>query len=188
MTQINLLPWRDELRKQRQEEFIISIAIVAVAAVVIMFAAHMYLDSMIAEQQDKHRMVEEKIAELNLITVKIKNIQKQNAILQSKRNAIQKLQKSRPEIVHFFDEIAKVTPEGVFLTQLKQGDTRIALTGKTESNARVSAFMRNVENSQWLVKPELNIIQSGSTDKNAKLSDFTLYTKQWESKVEDEDM
>jgi len=98
------------------------------------------------------------------------------------------LQKSRPEIVHFFDEIAKVTPGGVFLTQLKQDKSRIALMGKTESNARVSAFMRNVENSQWLVKPELNVIQSGSTDKNTRLSDFTLYTKQWESKAEDEDM
>jgi len=188
MTQINLLPWRDELRKKRQEEFVIGIVIVAVVAVAMMFAIHMYLDSMIAEQKDKHRMVGEKIAELNLITSKIKNIQKQNSILQSKRNAIQKLQTSRPEIVHFFDEIAKVTPDGVFLTQLKQDNTRIALVGKTESNSRVSAFMRNVESSKWLVKPELNIIQGGSKDNKAVLSDFTLYTKQWESKVEDEGM
>lgn len=188
MTQINLLPWRDELRKKRQEEFVVSIVIVAVAAVVMMFGIQMYLDSLIAEQRDKNRIVGAKIAELNLITAKIKDIQEQNSILQSKRDAIQKLQKSRPEIVHFFDEIAKVTPEGVFLTKLKQDSSRIALMGKTQSNARVSAFMRNVEESQWLVHPELNIIKGSSKNKDDSLSDFTLYTKQWESKTEDEDM
>ena len=188
MTQINLLPWRDELRKKRQEEFVISIVMVAIAAVVIMFGIQMYLDSLIVEQRDKNRIVKEKTTELNFITAKIKDIQEQNSILQSKRDAIQKLQKSRPEIVHFFDEIAKVTPEGVYLTQLKQDSSRIALTGKTQSNARVSAFMRNVESSQWLVEPELNIIKGSSKNIDGRLSDFTQYTKQWESKPEDEDM
>ena len=187
MTRINLLPWRDELRKKRQTEFIFSIVIVAVVAVVMIFAIQMYLDSLIAEQKDKNRIVKSKIAEVNLITSKIKNIQKKNSILQAKRSAIQKLQKSRPEIVHFFDEIAKVTPEGVFLTSLKQNNKRVALKGKTQSNARVSAFMRNVEASQWLVAPQLNIIK-GRNNKSGKLSDFTLHAKQWESKAEDEDM
>lgn len=187
MTRVNLLPWRDEQRKHRQEEFVVSIVMVAIAAVAIMFGIQLFLDSLIAEQQDKNRIVGAKIAELNLITAKIKNIQEQNTILQNKRGAIQKLQKSRPEIVHFFDEIAKVTPEGVFLTKLKQDSSRVALIGKTQSNARVSAFMRNVEASQWLVEPQLNVIKS-STKKTGKLSDFTLYTKQWESKAEDEGM
>lgn len=187
MTQINLLPWREELRKKRQEEFIISMVMVAIVAIAMMFAIQMYLDSLIAEEQDKNRIVGLKVAELNLITAKIKDIQDQNRTLQSKRNAIQKLQKSRPEIVHFFDEVAKVTPEGVFLTKLEQ-NSRIALMGKTQSNARVSALMRNVEKSQWLVEPELNIIKGGTKNKAGKLSDFTLYAKQWESKVEDEDM
>ncbi len=188
MTRINLLPWRDELRKKRQEEFIIGIVIVAVAAIAIMIAMQFYLDSLIVEQQDKKRIVGEKIAELNLVTAKIKDIQEQNSILQSKRDAIQKLQKSRPEVVHFFDEIAKATPEGVFLTQLRQEATRVALIGKTQSNARVSAFMRNVEASQWLVDPELNIIKGNSKNEDGGLSDFTLYAKQREIKAEDEGM
>ncbi len=188
MTRINLLPWRDQLRKTKQQEFIIGIVIVAVIAAALMFGIQMYLSSLIAVQKDKSRIVGAKIAELNLITAKIKNIQEQNSILQSKRNAIQKLQKSRPEIVHFFDEIAKVTPEGVFLTELKQDATQITLEGKTQSNARVSAFMRNVENSQWLVNPVLNVIKGNSINKEGRLSDFTLHTKQWESKAEDEDM
>jgi len=185
MTQINLLPWRDELRKQRQEQFITGVAGVAIVAVAILFAAQMYLDGRLEEQQDKKRIVIAKTAELKLITAKIKDIQAKNLILQNKREAIQALQKSRPEIVHFVDEIAKVTPEGVFLTQIKQADDQVILNGKTQSNARVSAFMRNVEASHWLVDPVLNIIQGSN---GGKLSDFTLHTKQWKSKTEDEGM
>jgi len=185
MTQINLLPWRDELRKQRQEQFIVGVAGVAIVAVVILFTAQMYLDGRLEEQQDKKRIVIAKTAELNLITAKIKDIQAKNLILQNKREAIQALQKSRPEVVHFVDEIAKVTPEGVYLTQIKQTDNQVILNGKTQSNARVSAFMRNVEASHWLIDPVLNIIR-GTT--GGKLSDFTLHTKQWKSKTEDEGM
>ena len=181
MTRINLLPWRDELRKQRQEEFIIGIVAVAIAAVAIMFGVEKYLDSLIVEQQDKKRIVIAKVAEVNLINAKIKDIETQNGVLQSKRSAIQLLQKSRPEIVHFIDAIARVTPEGVFLTKLKQDNTHVALVGKTQSNARVSAFMRNVEANKWLVDPDLNIIKGSSKNKIGKLSDFTLYAKQWKS-------
>ncbi|NOQ17066.1 MAG: pilus assembly protein PilN [Methyloprofundus sp.] len=189
MTRINLLPWRDELRKKKQEEFIVGMVGMAVLAVSIMFGMQMYLDSLITEQQGKKSIVDAKIAELNLITARIRDIQAQNAILQSKRTAIQELQKSRPEIVHFFDEIAKSVPDGVFLNRLKQDSERVELNGKTQSNARVSEFMRNVETSKWLVDPELNIIQGGNKDKSKtkKLSDFTLYVKQWKNK-EDEDM
>ncbi|WP_428355547.1 PilN domain-containing protein [Methyloprofundus sp.] len=188
MTRINLLPWRDELRKQNQQEFIISIVFVAVAAIAILFGMQAYLDSLIVEQQDKKRIVNAKVAEVNLITAKIKDIETQNTILQSKRSAIQALQKSRPEIVHFIDAIARVTPEGVYLTQLKQDNARVALIGKTQSNARVSAFMRNVEANQWLVDPELNIIRGSNKNKNGKLSDFTLYAQQWKSEAEDEEL
>ncbi|BCG62460.1 MAG: type IV pilus assembly protein PilN [Methyloprofundus sp.] len=191
MTRINLLPWRDELRKKKQEEFIVGMVGMAVLAISIMLGIQMYLDSLIAEQQGKKSIVDAKIAELNLITARIRDIQDQNSILQSKRTAIQELQKSRPEIVHFFDEIAKAVPDGVFLNKLKQDSQRIELNGKTQSNARVSEFMRNVEASKWLVDPELNIIQGSvkgkSKGKSKKLSDFTLYAKQWKNK-EDEDM
>lgn len=183
MTRINLLPWRDELRKKRQEEFIVSIVLVVCTALAILFGIQKYLEAQIVEQQDKKRIVLEKVAEVDLITAKIKDIEIQNSILQSKREAIQTLQKSRPEIVHFVDAIARVTPEGVFLTKLKQNNARVILNGKTQSNARVSAFMRNVEASHWLVSPELNIIKGGS--ENGKLSDFTLYARQWKNKAED---
>ncbi len=189
MARINLLPWRDALRKKKQEEFIVGMVGMAVLAIAIMLGIQMYLDGLIAEQQGKKSIVNAKIAELNLITARIRDIQDQNAILQNKRAAIQALQKSRPEIVHFFDEIAKAVPDGVFLNSLKQDSERVEMKGKTQSNARVSEFMRNVEASKWLIEPELNIIQGGNKrrNKNKKLSDFTLYAKQWKNK-DDEDM
>lgn len=186
MTRINLLPWRDELRKKKQEAFIIGIVLTVCTAIALIFGVRVYLDSLIAEQQDKKRIVLEKLAEVNLITAKIKDIEIQNSILQSKRSAIQELQKSRPEIVHFIDAIARVTPEGVFLTKLKQNNANVILNGKTESNARVSAFMRNVEASPWLVHPELNIIQGRNND--GRLSDFVLYATQRKIETEDEGM
>mgnify|MGYP000202666512 CR=1 FL=1 len=185
MTRINLLPWRDELRKQRQQDFFIGIALVATIAVAILFGIDAYLDSQIEEQQDKKRIVLAKVAEVNLITAKIKDIEAQNGVLQSKRNAIQALQKSRPEIVHFIDTVARVTPEGVFLTKLSQNNARVVLNGKTQSNARVSAFMRNVESSRWLINPELNIIKGRNND--GRLSDFTLHANQWKNKAGDEE-
>ena len=188
MTRINLLPWRDELRKQKQQEFIIGIVLVACASVALVFSIEAYLGSLIEEQQDKKRIVNAKVAEVNLITAKIKDIETQNGVLQNKRSAIQTLQTSRPEIVHFIDAIARVTPDGVYLTKLKQDNARVELKGKTESNARVSAFMRNVEANQWLIDPDLNIIKGSNKNKSGKLSDFTLYAKQWQSKAEDEDM
>jgi len=187
MARINLLPWRDELRKQKQDEFVVSIAIVALVTIGIMFGIQVYLDGKIETQRKMKGIVNAKVAELRLITAKIKDIEKKKAIIDTKMEAIQALQKSRPEIVHFIDEVAKVTPEGVYLTKLQQETKRVIMQGKTQSNARVSAFMRNVEASKWLVDPALNVIKGSSRDGNGKMSDFTLYVKQWESKS-DEDM
>lgn len=183
MTRINLLPWREALYKQRQTEFTLGIVLVIVTAVVILFSVQAYLDSLIIEQQDKKSIVTAKIAEVNLMIVKIQDIETQNALLRSKRSAIQALQKSRYEAVRFIDAVAKVIPEGIYLTQLKQNDTGIELTGKAQSNVRVLEFISNVEANQWLVSPELNII-TGKNDET-KLSDFILLVKLRKSKTEE---
>jgi len=187
MARINLLPWRDKLRKQKQDEFVVSIAVVALVTIGIMFGIQTYLDGEIETQRKMKGIVNAKVAELRLITKKIKDIKEKKTIIDNKREAIQRLQKSRPEIVHFIDEVAKVTPEGVYLTKLQQETARVIMQGKTQSNARVSAFMRNVEASKWLVDPVLNIIKGSRQGGNGKMSDFTLYVKQWGNKV-DEDM
>lgn len=187
MARINLLPWRDELRKLKQEEFIISIVLIAVAAVAIVFGVAKYLDSQIAEQQDMKRIVDAKVAEVNLITAKIKDIETRKDVLKNKISVIQALQKSRPESVHFIDAVAQVVPEGIFLNELKQEGTRVELKGKVRADARVSAFIRNIETNPWLIEPKLNIIEGSNKNKNVQLNDFTIYIKQRQSNAEDED-
>jgi len=99
---------------------------------------------------------------------------------------IQKLQESRPEIVHLFDEIPKVTPEGVYLTKFTQVGSALTFNGKSQSNARVSAFMRAIDASAWLQSSKLDVIQSPGKTNSEQLSDFILYATQGKQKPEAE--
>jgi type IV pilus assembly protein PilN len=115
---------------------------------------------------------------LDIKIAQIKTIEEQKAKLLTKIDLIQTLQESRPEIVHLFDELPRVTPDGVFLTKFTQLGTELTFAGKSQSNARVSAFMRAIEASPWLKVPTLDVIQSASKANSEQLSDFTMHTKQ----------
>jgi type IV pilus assembly protein PilN len=115
--------------------------------------------------------------------VDIKSIEEKKKKLLAKIDLIQKLQDSRPEIVHLFDEIPKATPDGIFLTKFSQSGSELIFEGKSQSNARVSAFMRAIDASPWLQKPRLTVIRSPDkpqTDKtdSEQLSNFTLQATQ----------
>ena len=112
----------------------------------------------------------------------IKSIEEKKSKLLAKINLIQQLQESRPQIVHLFDEIPKATPDGAFLTKLTQKGDDIIFEGKSQSNSRVSAFMRAIEASHWLYKPTLNVIKVPDKDNPEELSDFTLSAKQGQRK------
>ena len=90
---------------------------------------------------------------------------------------IETLQRSRPEIVHVFDELVRVLPEGVYLSYLKQTGNRIEMRGVAQSSTRVSAFMRNIGNSQWLADPSLQVVESRGAAPGAG-SAFTLFAVQ----------
>jgi type IV pilus assembly protein PilN len=90
---------------------------------------------------------------------------------------IETLQRSRPEIVHVFDEIVRVLPEGVFLTMIRQTGPKIEMRGVAQSSTRVSAFMRNIDNSQWLADPALRIVETKGTDAT-RGAEFTLFANQ----------
>ena len=90
----------------------------------------------------------------------LRDIEEKKSKLLAKIDLIQKLQESRPEIVHLFDEIPKATPDGVFLTKFTQTGSELIFEGKSQSNARISAFMRAIEASPWLQTPTLTVIQS----------------------------
>lgn len=178
MAAINLLPWREGLRKRYQQDFIMSIVVVAVITCFILFLTYMQIEGVKEYQQRRNRMIQDEIQVVDARIGEIKDIETKKSKLLTKIEVIQKLQESRPEIVHLFDELAKTTPEGVFLTKFKQTGGSLILTGKAQSNARVSAYMRAVEASSWLEAPVLQVIKGKSKSSNEELNDFSMSARQ----------
>jgi type IV pilus assembly protein PilN len=158
MPRINLLPWRDEQRRERQVQFLIAMGAATLVACLLAFLGYLMFNSMIDGQQRRNDRLRAEIKSLD------KQIEEINSLEQSKQNfiarmeIIEKLQRSRPEIVHVFDEIVKTVPDGTYLTSVKQTDQKFRFDGIAQSSTRVSAFMRNIEGSEWLMHPELEVV------------------------------
>ncbi len=178
MAKINLLPWREELRAQKKQDFITAIGVAVLFTAVIFAGVHMYIDGLKAYQEQRNKIIQDEIAVLDIKIAKIKTIEEQKSKLLTKIELIQKLQESRPQIVHLFDELPRVTPDGVFLTKFTQMGEALTFEGKSQSNARVSAFMRAIEASVWLKIPKLDVIQTGSKVNSEQLSDFIMHANQ----------
>ncbi len=182
MPRINLLPWREELRKQRQKEFGImaGLAVVLMAAVVAL--AHMQIAAMIEYQNRRNQFLEQEIAKLDKKIKEIKELEKEKENLLARMRIVEQLQTSRPEVVHLFDEMVTSLPEGVYLTSLKQKGRSVNLQGFAQSNARVSSFMRKVEASPWLGNPDLKEIRAevkkAGASSDVRLSKFSLVVSQ----------
>ena len=177
MARINLLPWRAELKKQQQRDFLSSGGLAILLTLVILLAVHMYIEGLKEYQEGRNQILRNEIAIVDKKITEIKAIEEKKNKLLTKIDVIQKLQESRPLIVHLFDELTKTTPDGVFLTQFTQAESALTFNGKAESNARVSAFMRAIDASSWLHSPGLNIIQSKDKTKVEQLSDFIMLAK-----------
>jgi type IV pilus assembly protein PilN len=147
------------------------------ATALILILVYMYIEGLKEYQNHRNQMLKSEIAVLDKKIAEIKDIENKKNKLLTKIDVIQKLQESRPEIVHLFDELAKSTPEGVYLTKFTQVDSTLTMDGKAESNARVSAFMRAIDNSPWLNSPVLGVIK-GQGKKNAEMNDFSMSAKQ----------
>ncbi len=178
MAKINLLPWRDELRKKKKKNFINALALAALAAIVVIALVHTYIDGLKSYQEQRNKLLQTEIAVLDKRITTIDSIEEKKRKLLAKIDLIQKLQESRPEIVHLFDEIPKITPDGVYLKKFTQLNDSLVFEGKSQSNARVSAFMRAIEASQWLQMPVLDVIKSSDKANADESSDFTLRAKQ----------
>lgn len=187
MARINLLPWRAELKKQQQQEFLSAGGLAVLLVGVIFFAIHMHIEGLKQHQESRNQRLRSEIAIVDKKIVEIRAIEDKKAKLLTKIDVIQKLQESRPLIVHLFDEVAKTAPDGIYLTTFTQSDRGLTFNGKAESNARVSAFMRSIEASQWLHEPSLNIIQAKAKTKVEQLSDFVMLAKLLDKTHLDED-
>ena len=166
MAKINLLPWRAERRQQRQKQFYTLLGVVAVAAVLAVFGVKMYYDSLIEAQQARNPYLQN---EIKLVDAKIKEIDeldRKRADLLQRKQVIEELQANRSLMVHLFDELVRTIPEGVRLSSIKQAGTVLTLEGLTQSNARVSSYIRALENSGWMARPDLSVIEAKGGDRN----------------------
>jgi type IV pilus assembly protein PilN len=172
MPRINLLPWREGQRKERKLAFLVALGVAAIAAGVVSFAGYLMYGSMIDQQQHRNEVLRVDIKTLDKQNEEINNLETAKQKFISRMEIIEKLQRSRPEIVHVFDEIVRTLPEGVYLTAIKQSDKKLKFDGIAQSSTRVSSFMRNIDGSQWLRNPELEVVQTSKG--SGPGSSFTL--------------
>lgn len=177
MPRINLLPWREELRKRRQREFAMAAGAAVVAAGLMTLLANFTYSSMIEHQEARNARLEAEIAELQKAIEEIDGLERQKERLLARMEIIEELQRSRPEIVHLFDEIVRTTPDGIFLTDIKQTGRDVEIRGRAQSSTRVSAFMRNIDASEWLEDPDLDSIEAIDSGRAEQFA-FVLKAKQ----------
>jgi len=166
MPQINLLPWRETLKQERQTRFAILAAIAVGLTVLMWIGAYVYIEGRISYQQKRNDYLKREITAVEQQLKEIEELKGKKTRLIERMNVIQKLQTNRPQIVHLFDEIVKRVPEGVYFTEMVQKGNAIVLSGIAQSDARVSSLMTNLEKSEWLKNPEIIVIDA----ENAKSS------------------
>ncbi|MCL7713115.1 PilN domain-containing protein [Stenotrophomonas mori] len=164
MARINLLPWRAERRKQRQREFYTMLGLAAAAGVVLSLLLYFYYDGQVGGQNERNRFLDAEIAKVKEQNQEIERLDRQKERLLARKQVIEELQGKRSQMVHLFDALVRTIPDGVVLTSLKQEGEILTLEGRTQSNARVSAYMRNLESSGWMSNPELSIIEAKAQD------------------------
>jgi type IV pilus assembly protein PilN len=172
MTRINLLPWRESRRIEKNKEFYVALGFCVAIAAGAGFGGFKYADDKVNFQTQRNDRLNSEIALLAEELKAIRKLEETKDDLLARMEIIQQLQGKRPHIVHTFHEIATRIPDGIYLTAMRQtGQDLVELQGRAESNARVSALMRRMDSSDYFTKPELDSITS---EKNSMISTFKL--------------
>lgn len=160
MARINLLPWREQLREERKQRFLVALAGVLAISAGLVFLGGQYLNSAIEQQTARNDFVRKEIAVLDARIKEISELKTRRAQLLERMKIIQDLQGNRPIIGRVFDQFVRTLPDGVYFTELKMTGKSIAISGAAESNNRVSNLMRNLDSSDWLKAPNLTEVKA----------------------------
>ncbi|GAA5215362.1 PilN domain-containing protein [Corallincola platygyrae] len=172
MAHINLLPWREEARKRRQNAFTAILGAAVLASVLLMYGVYSIIGGVIDGQRHRNAYLQQEIQVLDRQIAEIKELRKRKAELAQRMKLISDLQKNRNMVTRIFNELAASVPGGVYMTELDRKSGDIQITGRSESNNHLSNLMRRVVNSSWLTDPTL---QSISADpKEPKLKSFSM--------------
>ncbi len=183
MPHINLLPWRDDLRQRRNKEFGLTAGVGVLVMAAVIAVVHLHFKSRILHQNNRNGFLEANIANLDKRIKEIQRLDDEKERLLARMQIIQRLQSSRPEVVHLFDELVQTLPEGVYYTKIQQKGRVLNIHGVAQSNARVSSLMRQIDSSEWLQKPTLlqikaQVSKASKDDPGVRLSNFQLNVAQ----------
>jgi len=173
MAHINLLPWREELARQKKQEFAFSAGGSVIVAALVVLLVHFHVDGLIANQNQRNAFLSSESQVLNDRIGRIQQLEAMKDNLLARMNVIQELQSSRPESVHLLDELVRTLPEGVYLKAFDQRGKDMSMVGVAQSNARVSDYMRNIDSSEWFTGPRLDLIKTTEVNRR-RIANFTL--------------
>lgn len=177
MAKINLRPWREELRAEKQQQFVVMLVGAVVVAAGLVFLWKSDMESKIAYQESRNAYIQTAAKQLDAKIKKIEGLKRKRDELLARMRIIQDLQGKRPIIVRVFDDLVRTLPDGLYYTDLKKTESSITLMGMAESNSRISGLMRHFEDSDWFTAP--NLINVAAADsRRAGYSQFNLSVKQ----------
>lgn len=160
MARINLLPWRENRRQERQRNFMIALVATAILAVLLVFLAGHLVQRQINAQEDRNNYLRGEISTLDDQIRQIEELEERRDNLLARKNVIERLQENRSMMVHLFNYLAQTVPEGIRLSSVRQAGEELTIEGTTQSETRVSDYMRNIESAEWLHEPDLRIIEA----------------------------
>jgi type IV pilus assembly protein PilN len=175
MPRINLLPWRAEQRRERKLAFFVALGGATIGAGVLAFGGYLMFSSLINAQAERNQFLKTEIRKLDKQIEEINNLETAKQRYIARMEIIERLQRSRPEIVHVFDTVARTLPDGTYLTALKQSNNRLRFDGVAQSSTRVSTLMRNIDSSEWLRNPELEVVETRKD--NTQGASFILFAE-----------
>jgi type IV pilus assembly protein PilN len=178
MARINLLPWREQLREERKQQFLVILVGVLIIAGGVVFLADQYLNSAIERQNARNEFLRKENSALDSRIKEISELKTRRQQLVERMKIIQDLQGSRPVAARVFDQLVRTLPDGVYFTDLKMVGRSISVEGAAESNNLVSSLMRNQDGSDWLTTPNLTEVKAVSADKLDQANTFKLTVQQ----------
>lgn len=183
MANINLLPWREQQRKERLRATLITCGAMCLVAALIVGGIVSVMNARIQYQQDRNAYLQTEIDNLAKVIKEIENIKEKRDQLLSRMEVIQTLQSNRAQIVHVFDDLVQKLPVGVHYSSIEKSGGNITIRGRAQSNARVSALMRNLDSSDWFDNPSLNVVDV-IDEEGAQVSQFNLTVKEFKKNAE----
>ncbi|MBW8190022.1 PilN domain-containing protein [Neiella marina] len=159
MSQINLLPWREDARQKQQQEYLTALLASAIAAALLMFAVSSFFGSKIDNQRARNTYLQQETAILDQKIQELNDLKQQKQDLEQRLKLVQELQQSRNLLTQLFNAMADMIPQGVYLTRVEKQDKLLKIEGISESNNHLATLVRNIEQLEWLHSPSIQSIQ-----------------------------